>query len=47
MEDVRQRVTEQSLTAVPVTDRESGGFVGMITSQDILDLIIADARGEP
>ena len=35
------------LTAMPVTERESGSFLGVVTSQDILDLIIADARGEP
>ena len=47
VEDVLQRMTERSLTAMPVMERESGGFVGMITSQDILELVIADARGEP
>ena len=46
VEDALQRMTERALTAMPVTDRESGRFVGMITSQDILDLIVADARGE-
>jgi len=47
VEDVLQRMTERSLTAMPVMERESRSFVGMVTSQDILDLIIADARGEP
>ena len=46
VEDVLQRMTERSLTAMPVMERESGSFVGMVTSQDILDLIVADARGE-
>ena len=46
VEDVLQRMTERSLTVMPVTHRESSKFVGMITSQDILDLIIAEARGE-
>ena len=46
VEDVLQRMTERSLTAMPVMERESGSFVGMVTSEDILDLIIADARGE-
>ena len=47
VEDVLQRMTEHSLTAMPVMDRESEKFVGMITSEDILDLIVAEARGEP
>ena len=47
VEDVLQRMTERSLTVMPVMDRESEKFVGMITSEDILDLIVADARGEP
>ena len=47
MEDVLQRMTERSLTVMPVMHRESGEFLGMIASQDILDLIIAEARGEP
>ena len=47
VEDVLQRMTERSLTAMPVMDRESGKFMGAITSQEILDLIVAEARGEP
>ena len=47
VEDVLQRMTERSLTVMPVMDRQSEKFVGMITSQDILELIIAEARGEP
>ena len=46
VEDVLQRMTEKSLSVLPVMDRDSGKFVGMITSQDILELIIAEARGE-
>ena len=46
VEDVLQRMTERSLTVMPVTDRESGKFVGTVTSQEILDLIVAQARGE-
>ena len=47
VEDVLQRMTERSLTVMPVMHRESGRFVGMVTSEDILDLIISEARGEP
>ena len=46
VEDVLQRMTERSLTAMPVMDRESGKFMGAITRQEILDLIVAEARGE-
>ena len=46
VEDVLQRMTERSLTVLPITDRESGKFLGMITRQDILDLMVAEARGE-
>ena len=46
VEDVLQRMTERSLTVIPVMDRESGKFLGAITSQEILDLIVAEARGE-
>ena len=47
VEDVLQRMTEKSLTVLPVVEPESGKFVGVITSQEILDLIISEARGEP
>ena len=47
VEDVLQRMSERSLTALPVVEPESGKFVGVITSQEILDLIISEARGEP
>ena len=45
VEDALQRMTENSLTVLPVMERESGGFVGAITSQEILELITAEARG--
>ena len=47
VEDVLQRMTERSFTTMPVMDRESGKFMGAITNQEILDLIVAEARGEP
>ena len=47
VEDVLQRMTEKSLSALPVVEPESESFVGVITSQEILDLIISEARGEP
>ncbi len=45
VEDVLQRMTERSLTVMPVVERESDKFVGAVSSRDILDLIIAEARG--
>ena len=45
VEDVLQRMTERSLTVMPVVQRESGKFVGAVSSRDILDLIIAEAQG--
>ena len=46
VEDVLQRMTENGLTIIPVLDRESEQFLGTITSQDVLDLITLEARGE-
>ncbi|MCY4470862.1 MAG: cation:proton antiporter [Thiotrichales bacterium] len=46
VEDVLQRMTERSLSVMPVMERESGKFIGVVTSQEILDLIVAEARGE-
>jgi len=45
VEDALQRMSENSLTVMPVLDGESGEFVGAITSQEILELITAEARG--
>ena len=44
-EDALQLMAENSLTAIPVLDRESKAFVGSITSQDVLDLITTEVRG--
>ena len=45
VEDVLQRMLENSLTIIPVFDRESEDFLGALTSQDVLDLITLEARG--
>ena len=47
VEDVLQRMTENSLSALPVMDRNTEEFLGMVTSLDILELIVLEARGEP
>ena len=46
VEDALQKMTEHSLTVMPVLEEESGKFLGMITSQEVLDLMIMEARGE-
>ncbi|MCY4355599.1 MAG: CBS domain-containing protein [Truepera sp.] len=46
VEDALQRMTENGLTAIPVMDPESQTFVGAVTNQEIIDLIVSEARGE-
>ena len=46
VEDALQRMTENSLTVMPVMDRESKKFLGVVTSRQILELITRDATGE-
>ena len=45
VEDVLQRMTETSVTALPVIERNSEEFLGMVTSLEILELITTEARG--
>ena len=40
VEDVLQRMADNYLTAIPVVERESGNFVGALTSRDILELVL-------
>ena len=40
VEDVLQRMTESQLSAIPVVDRESGKFLGSLTSYDIVELVV-------
>ena len=47
VEDALQRMTESSLTVLPVIDEETRAFVGAITSQDVLEIITSEASGEP
>ena len=44
VEDVLQRMAESNITAIPVVDRESGRFVGALTSRDILELVLNRGR---
>ncbi|MCY3682890.1 MAG: cation:proton antiporter [Gemmatimonadetes bacterium] len=40
IEDVLKRMTKHSLSVIPVTDRDSGKFLGSITSENILQLAV-------
>ena len=45
VEDALQRMTENSLTVLPVEDRGTGKFIGSIASHEVLGLIVSSARG--
>ena len=45
VEDALQRMTENSLTVLPVMERESNAFLGAISSQDILEIITSEPHG--
>ena len=42
IDDVLERMTDHSLTVIPVKDRTSGNFLGTVTSRDILDQIMME-----
>ena len=44
VEDVLQRMRENSMTAIPVVDRESEQFLGVVNSSDILQLVLKKGR---
>ena len=39
IEDALERMAEHSLTIIPVMDRNTGGFLGMVSSNEILELV--------
>lgn len=45
VEDVLQRMTESSVTTLPVAERESEKFIGSIASTEVLEMIVDSARG--
>ena len=45
IEDALQRMTDNAVTAMPVVD-SAGEFVGVVTSLDVLDLLVMEAKGE-
>ena len=44
VEDVLQRMTESQLSAIPVVDPESGKFIGSLTSDDVIELVVDRGR---
>lgn len=40
IDDVLKRMTDHSLTMIPVVDKETQGFLGTVNSHDVLDLVI-------
>ncbi len=46
VEDALQHMIEHSLTVIPVRDRGSRKFLGVVTSRQIMELITRDATGE-
>lgn len=40
VDDVLQRMADHSLTVIPVMERESGKFLGTVTSDEVLDLVL-------
>ena len=45
VEDALQRMTESSLTVLPVADSETREFIGSITSHEVLEMIVLAAKG--
>ena len=48
IDDVLERMASHLLTVIPVHDRDSGEFLGSVTSHDVLDLVVlmAEVEGE-
>ena len=45
VEDALQRMTENSLTVLPVEDKESGEFIGSVSSNEVLGMVALTAKG--
>ena len=45
VEDALQRMVENSLTVLPVVDRESGALIGSISSHEVVEMITLTATG--
>ena len=45
-EDVLQRMADNAISVIPVVDRDEGKLIGTVTTDDILDVMILEAKGE-
>ena len=45
VEDALQRMTENSITVLPVADRVTGELIGSISSHEVLDMLVVTAQG--
>ena len=45
VEDALQRMTESSVTVIPVADRGTSEFIGSISSHEVLEMIVLTAQG--
>ena len=45
VEDALERMTHNSLTVLPVVDKQTGEFVGSISSHEVLEMVISTAQG--
>ena len=45
VEDALQRMTENSLTVLPVVEKESGEFIGSVSSNEVLEMVALTAKG--
>ena len=46
VEDALQRMTENSLTVLPVVDAETSEFIGSVSSHEVLEMLVLTARGQ-
>ena len=45
LEDVLQRMTDNSITVLPVKDSETGEFIGSISSYEVMEMIVLTSQG--
>ncbi len=46
LEDALQRMTENSLTVLPVLEAKTGNFMGTVSSHEVLELVVFTATGQ-
>ena len=45
VEDALQRMIDNSITVLPVTDAETNQFIGSIASHEVLEMVVTEAQG--